>query len=281
MDVILYNPISRNGKNDRLVLKLARKLRKKGRSVSVKSLLEIPDISAFLAKIDDRARFIIVGGDGTLNRLANEIKDFNIPQDIYLYRAGTGNDFARSLKSKKRLVSIKEHLYNLPKVTVEGKRYSFLNGVGIGLDGYIVHLVNESKFNKNKGNYLTKSLYALRKFQPIKSRVTIDGKVIETENTLLVSVMNSKFLGGGMRMAPHASREDDNLDVVIIKNVSRIKLFLLVPTIYLGWHRFIKKHVEIHKGKDINIEFLSPSYVQIDGESIKEVTEISAKGGEA
>lgn len=277
MDIILYNPISRNGKNNRLVLRLARKLEKNGKSVEIKSLLEISNIANYLNSVNKRARFIIVGGDGTLNHLANAIKDIKIEQDIFLYRAGTGNDFARSIKTRKRLFSIKEYLYNLPTIEFNEKEYCFLNGVGLGVDGYVGHLVNEAAIKKNKGNYLAQALTAFKTFEPVGSTVIIDGVSRTYDKTWIVAVMNSKYFGGGMKIAPHANRSDNKLDVVVVKRVSRFKLFLIFPLIYIGWHRFFKKYVEIHKASDVTITFDRPNYMQIDGDTFDGISEIKVK----
>ncbi|HHW79242.1 MAG TPA: hypothetical protein GX742_00410, partial [Acholeplasmataceae bacterium] len=75
MDIILYNPLSRNGKNYKAVLKLQKKLSKDNNQVIIKSLLEIADIEAYLKTVDSNSRFIIMGGDGTINNIANQIRN--------------------------------------------------------------------------------------------------------------------------------------------------------------------------------------------------------------
>lgn len=277
MDVILYNPLSRNGKNNKLVLKLSRRLRKKGHTVEIKSLLEISNIEEYLKSVNPKARFIIVGGDGTLNHLANSIKDYDVKQEIYLFKGGTGNDFARSIKAKKKLVPIKKYLYNLPKISFNNKEYLFLNGVGLGIDGYVGHKLNEAAASKSRSNYLTITLSSFRTFNPGASVVTVDGKVIKIKKTWLVSVMNSQYFGGGMKIAPFANRNDETLQVVIVKGLSRLKLILLFPLIYRGWHRFIKKYVEIIEAKEVSVKFDEPNYMQVDGETFDNINEIKVK----
>ena len=126
MFLILYNPFSRNGANTNVVEKVVRKMKRKNESVRVKSLLEIEDKKEFLEKLDPDTKIIIVGGDGTLNRVANELREIDKLPEIYLYKAGTGNDFRRSLRNKKKLTRIDQYLINLPEVSFRDENIVFL-----------------------------------------------------------------------------------------------------------------------------------------------------------
>ena len=148
MDILLFNPLSRNGKNPKFISKIVDHLEKQGNQVETYSLLEIHDVDLFVSKLKPDDRIIIVGGDGTINRLVNAINHKVIQQKIYMYQAGTGNDFVRSLKTKEKLVLISPYLDNLPTITYNQRKRSFLNGAGGGLDGYIAYLVNHSHFKK-------------------------------------------------------------------------------------------------------------------------------------
>lgn len=280
MDVILYNPLSRNGKSIEVVYQLKEKLEKKGRLVQIENLLTIKDVKTFLTSHLQCERFIILGGDGTLNRLVNEIRDIDIKQDIYLLKAGTGNDFLRSInpKNKNDIVDIKKYLKNLPIIKFNNKEKLFLNGVGLGLDGYVCHELNISRNKKNKRNYFKNTFRAFKKYQPKKSKIILDEQhEIKIEKTWLVSVLNSKYLGGGMKFAPKADRLSEYLYVVIIKDAPKWLISLIFPLIYLGWHQNIKKYVEIHQVKKAEIIFEEPSFLQIDGEDYNEILQFSCE----
>ena len=149
MDILLYNPLSRNGKHEKFIHHIIKTLKKDGRPVVSYSILAIDDVDLFLAGCNEDDRIIIVGGDGTINHLANRIYHLNYTQELCMYQAGTGNDFVRSLKTKNKVVPIKEYLKSLPTVQYQEKKRYFLNGVGGGLDGMIGYLVNHSKYKKN------------------------------------------------------------------------------------------------------------------------------------
>ncbi|MFA5560410.1 MAG: diacylglycerol kinase family protein [Acholeplasmataceae bacterium] len=266
MTLILYNPLSRNGRNSRHIKKLTKRLIKKGHEIQLHSLIEIVDVEGFInaCHLDDE--IIIVGGDGTLNRLANRVYGIDFKQKIYLYQAGTGNDFARSLKIRGRLIQINDYLKNLPQIKFNAEEKYFLNGAGIGLDGYVVSLVNESNRKKNKINYFRHAFLGFKRFKPIGGTLIIDGKEIVEDKIWFVAAMNAPYFGGGMKIAPKADRKEALLDVVVVRKIAKWKLILIFPIIYLGWHTALKKYVQIYKAKNIEIKFKKETYMQIDGD---------------
>lgn len=267
MDILLFNPLSRNGKNPKFIRKIVRQLEELGNQVETYSLLEIHDVDLFVRRLHQDDRIIIVGGDGTINRLVNAINHKVIQQKIYMYQAGTGNDFVRSLKTKEKLVLISPYLENLPTITYNQRKRSFLNGAGGGLDGYIAYLVNHSHFKKNKINYFRHSFEGFVKFKPVGAKITIDGKTFHEDKLWLASIMNGSYFGGGMKIAPHANRNEEDLHLIIVKNIPKWLLILIFPTIYFGWHIRFKKFVDCYVGKKISFEMDQPIYLQIDGEN--------------
>lgn len=274
MDILLYNPLSRNGKNERFIEKIKHQLKKQGNAVVAYNILTIEDPHAFISSCEKDDRVILVGGDGTINHLANRIYGLQYDQELYMYQAGTGNDFIRSLKTKDKIVPIKSYIQSLPKIKFQDQERYFLNGSGAGLDGYVGHLVNHSKYKKNKLNYFRHSFEAFAKFKPIAATFTADGKTWKESKVWFASVMNGAYFGGGMKIAPKANRKDQHLDLVIVKDIPKWLLILIFPTIYFGWHVIFKSYVKTYKVHQVNIAFDEPTYVQIDGDTVYPIHEI-------
>lgn len=266
MDILLYNPLSRNGNDPKFIDKIEKHLEKQGNEVTKYNILDIESVEAFVQALDPKDRVILVGGDGTLHRLANRIYGLSYPQELYMYQAGTGNDFVRSLKTKEKVVHIKPYLQKLPTISYEGKTKHFLNGAGLGLDGFVIHLVSNSKYKKNKFNYFRHALEGFKKFHALKGSFTVDGETHKEDKIWFVCAMNAPFQGGGMNMAPKAIRNEDNLHLLVIKNIPKFLLFLIFPTIYFGGHVIFKKFVDIYVGQKFHIEFDESTYMQVDGE---------------
>ena len=126
-----------------------------------KVFFEVVSIKSFIESVNIEDRVIIVGGDGTLHHLVNSIRGYDIKQPLYVSKAGTGNDFIRSLNNKEDIIDITPYIKDLPKVLVNNKESLFLNGTGIGVDAYVCHLVNTSPKKKTAFNYFKKCIKSI------------------------------------------------------------------------------------------------------------------------
>ena len=84
MDLIIYNPLSKNAKSNVFTHKLVRQYKRSGIPFRLKSVLKIDDIRLYLEDKSHIDNVILLGGDGTINRLVNNIADYDIKQTIYL-----------------------------------------------------------------------------------------------------------------------------------------------------------------------------------------------------
>lgn len=266
MDIILYNPLSSNGKTIKPAEKFAKKLRNEGKEVIVKSLLTITDVKKFLNGYTAEDRIIIFGGDGTIHRIANSVEGIKITPQVYLYKAGTGNDFIRSVEVHNHLAEVKPYIKRLPTLHVNGKRMKVINGAGVGLDGLVAYKVNKSKEDKNKSNYFKNAVSAFFQFKPVSGTITVDGKSFSEKKIWFASAMFSQYFGGGMKIAPKKDRKDPIIELVIVKNIPKLVLVLIFPIIYLGWHRFLTRWVKFYRGNNITVKFDQACYLQADGE---------------
>ena len=56
------------------------------------SLFEIDDLKAFFDTFSADDEVVLIGGDGTLNVVLNKLRGYDIKNNFYLYKGGTGND---------------------------------------------------------------------------------------------------------------------------------------------------------------------------------------------
>lgn len=266
MNIILYNPLSNKGKNALVALKIKKKLLKNKQESMIENILLITNVAKFLRNLNEDDRIIIVGGDGTLHRLVNNVSLNQVTQEVFMYRAGSGNDFLRSIKAHGKLVDIKPYLYEFPMLTTPKQQVKMINGAGIGLDGMVVHRVNQSKVLKNKSNYFKNALVSFFKFKPVSAEIHIDGKVIKEKKLWFATTMYASYFGGGMKIAPKKKRLDGKVELVLVRNIPKLLLLLIFPTIYLGWHRIFKSFVQIYSANHIYVKIEHPSYLQVDGE---------------
>lgn len=68
---------------------------------SYTDMTTISDYAAWLGTLPADASLIIAGGDGTLNRFLNDTNGMALPEQLYYFATGSGNDFLHDLGLEK------------------------------------------------------------------------------------------------------------------------------------------------------------------------------------
>lgn len=267
--VVLYNPLSGNCTEETITQALP--------GCECFDVTKINDYQSVLSGVTAEDTLILCGGDGTLNRFVNDTQGMEIPCEILYYPVGTGNDFAFDVigsKTSEKPFSIKEYLTNLPTVTVKGKTCLFLNGVGFGIDGYCCEVGDELRKKSDKPvNYTMIAIKGLLfHYKPTNAKVTVDGTEHHFKKVWIAPTMFGRCYGGGMMPTPGQTRKDDTVATLLYHNSGKLKALAVFPSIFKGEHVKHKEMVTILKGKSISVEFDSPRPLQIDGETILNVT---------
>lgn len=279
MYYILYNPLSNGGTCVDKAKELENKFSNEKKDYQSKSLLEINNIQKFLDLLNDNDTIIIVGGDGTLYHIANQIHSFDIKNKIILLsKAGTGNDFYRDVKNEEEdgFVRIDQYITKTPTVEFFSNINHFNNSCGMGVDGDICNRVNISK-KKSAIHYLINCIKAVFGFKKFTLKAKIDGEEHTFEKTWFTVVMQGKYFGGGMKVAPNQDRKSDELTLVVVHKVCTFLLMCILPTIYSGKHIKFKKYVKIFKCKEVELEASSPQFIEIDGDIVPNIEKIKVK----
>ena len=274
---VLYNPHAGKG-GVSIREKLAQHL--PSEELILSDMTKIDDYGKFFGERDSTDRVIVCGGDGTLNRFVNDTDGIKFPCDVLYYAAGSGNDFLCDLEKKGDAppFSIAEYIRDLPVVTVNGKSYRFINGVGLGLDGYCCVEVAKAKAAGKKTSYIAVALRAfLKDFTPANAEITVDGKTYNYSRVWLVPTMKGRYFGGGVLAAPMRTRKDRDVTLLVMHNAPRLLALLRFPSFMNGTHPKYKKIIAVHPGTSITVKFDRPTDMQIDGEPIENVTEYTIK----
>lgn len=274
MKYYLYNPLANNGIKPEFI-----KEAENAEGVEVRELIDInyPD---FLGELQEGDEVVLVGGDGTINYFVNAIEGYELKNNVYFRAAGTGNDFLRDLgASTDEEVLLNPYVTNLPVVHVKELSKRFINGIGYGIDGYCCEMGDKQKAKSDKPvNYTSIAIKGLLfHFKPVTAKITVDGKTYEHKKVWLAPTMKGRFYGGGMMVAPAQDRKGDTLSVVVYKTGSKLKALIVFPSIFKGEHIKKEKVVQIYTGKEIHVEFDRPCALQIDGETVLDVTEYTVR----
>lgn len=281
---IIYNPLSGNKTAKREVYQLDEVL--KNNTLNYIEMTPDFDYNKYFANLQPGERVVLCGGDGTLNRVANVLKDDALNNDIYYFPTGSGNDFMRDITGSvdKHLVKINDYLKNLPSVSVKGTYARFLNGVGYGVDGYCCQkgdqLREKATENSKPVNYTAIAIKGvLFHYKRSTATVTVDGQSKIFKNVWLASTMKGRYYGGGMMATPDQDRNnpDKTVSVLIFRGRSKIRSLLIFSNIFTGEHIKHPRNCIVLTGKEIQVSFDHPRPLQIDGETICEVSSYSVK----
>ena len=280
MNYLFYNPSARNGKAAEDLQLIKKTL--DGQDVEIYAVTDIDDYVSVIDKIQPEDIVYIVGGDGTLNRFINDSTNLRILGDVFFYSAGTGNDFKHDVDPDNSLYRIRlnDYIRNLPTVTVGGVTYKFVNGIGFGIDGYCCEEGDRQRAaGRQDINYSAIAVKGcLFRFKPYGADITVDGETIHYDKVWLAPTMFGKYYGGGMK-APEQDRNNPQHTVtnVVIHGTGRLKTLIRFAKIFSGEHTKYTDMVDIRTGHEVRVVFDRPCALQIDGETVKNVTEYTVR----
>lgn len=203
-------------------------------------------------------KFIIaVGGDGTINEVANGILESGRDVEFGILPSGTGGDFRRTIgvsnvtrEAAKQLRTGETRRIDVGKVAftgLDGKpshRY-FVNVSSFGLSASIAGNVSSKtilNWTPLSGPMKGKAKFALSTLEglvDLKSRllsVKFDDKAPINMSSVNMCICNSCYFGGGMKIAPDAKINDGLFEIINIGDVRAAKVVANLPRLYRGTH---------------------------------------------
>ena len=221
----------------------------------------------------EKQRFICVGGDGTINEIANSAP-CNPNVEFGVIPNGSGNDFVRNFSNLKHFSSIDAQLDGeaISLDMIKCNEYYCVNMVNIGFDCAVVKEAERLKRFKwvTPGiSYILGVVVVLfKKFGTKMKLIFDDGEVLEKEFTL-TAIGNGKFCGGGFNAAPRALLQDGLMDIAAIDKISRLTFISLVGSYKKGTYLEspqAMKYIEHRRVPHFVMEFDTPIPICIDGE---------------
>ncbi|MEY2793089.1 MAG: Diacylglycerol kinase, partial [Bacteroidota bacterium] len=266
MVYIIYNPISGNkGTSSRK--KIEKELQKIKNSTLLKSEYPHHATDLVLEAIQNKAeRIIVVGGDGTINEVARQLINSNIPLGIV--PMGSGNGLARHLgipMNFKKALDLALHTEESQVIDVAYfNDKPFFCTAGIGFDAIVAF-----DFSKARGrglfNYVKSSLRQSIAYKNIEVR-------LNNENTyqpfFSITFANANQFGNNAYISPNSKLTDEEFELVVVKPLSFIEKAKLGISLFF---KTIHKHpkVTISSIKHCTLEVKNVSHFHLDGESFE------------
>lgn len=221
---------------------------------------------------------IAMGGDGTVHEVVNGIMQVEEKKRPILgvVPVGSGNDFAHAIgipnepdRALARALNGDPSAIDLGLMTDErGRREYFDNTLGMGFDTVVT--IHSHKLPVLRGFLM----YFAAVVQTILLNHNPAHVHIETDReqwddiALMTTLCNGGREGGGFILSPDSKMDDGQLEYVMVRKVTRLMMFRLLPEFMRGTHGRFTKHVRMNACKKFSITSDLPLYIHADGEII-------------
>ncbi|MCX7893416.1 MAG: diacylglycerol kinase family lipid kinase [Burkholderiales bacterium] len=224
-------------------------------------------------------RFLAVGGDGTVNEVANGLLGAGAVRGTEItlgtLPVGTGNDWARTHALPRRVPEVVRLLAGGRTVVHDAgvvacraggqeTRRFFVNMAGVGIDAHILQRLGEGK--GGTWSYLAALLAGLRTFA--SPALEIAGPDFLFRGRALAVFMGpGRYCGGGLEIAPHAAVDDGTLHMTLVRHMSALQVLVSLPRLFNGTVPQ-SPHVVARRVSSLEIASDPPAGVEVDGEVI-------------
>ena len=265
--VLILNPTSAGGRALRLLPEVERELSSLGVPFRVVETRDMKHAAEAAEEAVAAGEVVVaMGGDGIVGALAGVVRERGV---LGVLPAGRGNDFARELgipsdaREACRVLAGGD-VRELDLGEVNGRPFACI--ASVGFDSEANRLANEARLVRGNLVYLYAALRALAAWRPASFTVTLDGRRHSVEGYTVVAA-NSRFYGGGMRVAPGAKADDGLLEVVFIGNSSKLRFLANLPKVFKGNHVELDD-VQTFQAREAEISADRPFDVYADGDPI-------------
>ncbi|HEY1118993.1 MAG TPA: diacylglycerol kinase family protein [Acidimicrobiales bacterium] len=255
---VLGNPAARGGTGD--VERVVDEIRASGRRAA---LLRADSAEASSAAAHDAVRaghehLVVVGGDGLVRIAVDAVAGRGVVLGIV--PQGTGNDFARALGLLAG--DFGDHVARaladpVPVDAMRTDRGWVASVATVGFSGDVTARANGLAWPRGQQRYTVATVLQLPRLRTIRARITVDGTTHDADTTML-SVGNTAYFGGGMRICPDARPDDGLLHVVVIGDVGRGTFLRVFPRVFGGGH---VRHPDVatYTGRTVVVEATDPA----------------------
>lgn len=227
--------------------------------------------AARVARTDGTHVVVVVGGDGTINAVANQLAMSDVPLGII--PAGTANDLAKNLGIprdpaqacqliKRRL--LKKQVLEIDLAEING-RY-FITGGGMGMVSRVAVGINRMKSKdgwlRNGIRFIGGLSYVLYAFYLLllsrrlsgQLQITADGKDLGRQSSVALFVSNQPVIGKTVQSCPDTREDDGQLGLCLMKGRSRMGSILTTVLMSLQGRHTHRRDIEIMEIKSLEIK---------------------------
>lgn len=231
-----------------------------------------------IAAQEECNHIFVAGGDGTLNEVLNGIA--KVPGALEkttfgLIPLGTGNDFADALGLPESVSDALDILLAGRTVRADvgclNDRY-FINVSAGGFIAEVSDAVDPAlKSIAGKLAYLVGGAQVLLDYEPAETEIDVaesTGLMTRSFPVQMFAVCNSRMIGGGKLIAPHAVINDGLFDICVVRAMPTLEFISLLTCVPDGDH-VEDERVHYFRASEIKMRFARKIKVNTDGEVLE------------
>ncbi len=274
--LVLLNPFAGGGRAAKLEDAIRTRIRTDHPGARFVVAGTIPEAHALIEDTADNARIVLIGGDGTINRMLPPM--LRAGRELGIVPLGSGNDVARALG-----------LYNMPwpdalshalgapaavmdagVATFADREVPFLASCTCGFDSAVaLRALNGPRWLRGLPRYVLATLRELIALRHWALTVHCEGRPLRAGVALFASALNTPSFGSGIPAVPHASITDGKLDLLVAGRFSRGSAMAMLPRLMAGKHLSDPRlHSNPFQGLEIHATPDVP--IAVDGEYLGE-----------
>jgi diacylglycerol kinase (ATP) len=266
---VILNPNSGRGRGRRLEPQIRAVFGRLGAEIGLTEGPGDEDRLARRALAQGFDQIVAVGGDGTTSNIGHAILTESRPAALGLVPGGTGCDLARSLGIPRN------DLEACAQVIAAGKTRSidvgkvedrhFLNVAGFGFDIAVLERSFRVKWLRGELLYLYCALLEMKAYPGFELKSVVDGEPGPSGAHMMVIVANAREFGGGFAIAPQASLDDGEFEIVTFGDLGFLARLRAMGALMKGIHNGLEK-IATRRASRAVFQIQTPPAFETDGE---------------
>ena len=238
---------------------------------------------ALIGDTEPNTRIVLVGGDGTINRMLPAL--LGSERTLAIVPLGSGNDIARALglhklkwrQALEHALTAPESLMDVGQAEFGDRAVPFLACCTSGFDSAVaLRAQNGPRWLRGLPRYLLATLRELAAFRTWNLTVHSDGKPLRGGVALFASALNTPTFGSGIPVTPHASITDGLLDLIVAGRFTGISTLIMLPRLLVGRH-LPDPRIHTSTFTEMQIDAQPAVPLAVDGEYIGEATTLKVR----
>lgn len=241
--VVLLNPNARGGRAARLAPELGAWLQAHCPSAELHVPASAEAANGLVNGLPAGAKVVVVGGDGTLNRLLPSVLAGQHRLGVVAW--GSGNDFARAHGLRLGewraglavALSAEERLVDIGELSHGNRVVPFLSSLAAGFDAAVgMRALCGPRWLSGLPRYLFATFAEIAFLRRYRLRLDVESDLVREGEMLFASVLNTPSYGSGMPAVPHARTDDGWLDLLVAGRLGRLGALGILPRLLTATH---------------------------------------------